>query len=119
MANNPEDTGWQPITGIEGDGDVNARGRIELATGTEKNPCFSCKSFEQDERRLIEYLQRRGLEPDKRGHFRTPIAKDFPGRKSMVIDPKSFGWCRRDSLVTDMLATCEGWKQKDKAADFK
>jgi hypothetical protein len=99
----------QAIRIVGGDGDHVARGEIEMATGIEQRPCCMCRSFEQDRPKLIRHLLRNKLTPDENGVFRTPIAKDIPGRKSLVIDPRTYGWCRRDTIVVDMLATCPAW----------
>lgn len=105
-----ENNGDGRIVPAAGDGTNYARGNVELARGVESKPCMSCRSWEKDERRLIEHLLRRGLKVQEDGTFVTPIAKDIPGRKSLVIDPKSWGYCRRDSMPTDMLATCENFR---------
>ena len=96
------------ITG--GDGTYTAKGQIEMATGIETRPCCICRSFEKDEPKLIQHLLRNKLTPREDGTFVTPIAKDIPGRKSMVIDPKTYGWCRRDTIPVDMLATCPSFR---------
>lgn len=96
------------ITG--GDGTTEARGQIEMATGVEQRPCCLCRSFEMDRPKLIRHLLRHKLTPNEDGTFTTPIVKDFPGRKSMVIDPKTYGWCRRDTIPVDMLATCPAFQ---------
>lgn len=96
------------ITG--GDGKTTATGQIEMAHGLEQHPCLMCVSFEKDTNRLIRHLIRHKLTPQPDGTFVTPIAKDFPGRKSLRIDPRSYGWCRRDTIVVDMLATCPAWR---------
>lgn len=95
------------ITG--GDGDSIATGQIEMAHGLEQRPCLMCKSFEKDRDKLIRHLIRTRLTLLPDGTFETPIAKDIPGRKSLRIDPRSYGWCRRDTIVVDMLATCPAW----------
>lgn len=100
------------FTGIEitgGDGDQAALGDIELATGMERNPCLLCRNFEKDKQKLIRHLMACKLEPDENGHFLTPIAKDFPGRKSLKINPNTFGFCRMDGIVVDMLGTCDSF----------
>ena len=89
---------------------VEARGQIEMATGVEERPCCLCRSFEMDRPKLIRHLLRHKLTPNEDGTFTTPIVKDFPGRKSMVIDPKTYGWCRRDTIPVDMLATCAAFR---------
>lgn len=98
------------IVPVGGDGAEYARGAVELASGLEARPCMSCASWEKDERRLIEHLLSKDLEARQDGTFVTPIARDIPGRKSLVIDPKSFGYCRRDGIVTEMQATCPAWR---------
>lgn len=92
------------------DSAVKATGQIEMAHGLEQHPCLMCVSFEKDTNRLIRHLIRHKLTPQEDGTFVTPIAKDFPGRKSLRIDPRSYGWCRRDTIVVDMLATCPAWR---------
>lgn len=108
MAKPVSDTGFRPIQIEGGDGETYARGRVELATGTEQKPCLTCKSWERDERKLVQYLMSRSMlqvQPD--GTFRH---KD-PRQRSLVIDPKSWGWCRRQSIATDSQASCEQWTQ--------
>lgn len=117
MAKNPSDTGWQGISHVVG-GEGYARGDIELVKGTEERPCMMCKSWEKDEKRLIEHLLAHGLEPRPDGKFVTPIAKDFPGRQSLTIDPRSWGFCRFESRPTDCLATCPAWQPVVKAEDL-
>lgn len=99
----------QAIRIVGGDGDREARGQIEMATGMEPKPCCMCRSFEQDQPKLIRHLLRNRLIANPDGTFTTPIAKDFPGRKPMTIDPKTYGWCRRDTIPVDILATCPAW----------
>lgn len=113
-------TCWQPVLLTGGDGDRAAKGAIEMAAGTEARPCCMCRSWEGGEpEKLTRYLLAKGLKPNAAGKFETPIAKDFKGRKSLEIDPKSYGYCRRDGIPTDMLATCENWKPTITEADFK
>lgn len=79
-----------------------------------------CRSFENtDKRKLVEHLLSKGLKPNEQGKFETPIAKDFVGRKSLAIDPKTCGYCRRDGIVVDMLATCENWRPTRTLAEFQ
>lgn len=118
VPDNPSDTGWKKPTNVTG-GDEYARGDIELATGTEQRPCFMCRSFEKDERKLTEHLIAKGLEAGPDGKFITPIAKDIPGRKSLKIAPRDYGWCRKDTMPVDMLATCDKWQQKRTSNDFR
>jgi hypothetical protein len=115
-----EDDTWRPITVVGGDGERDAAGVIELASGTESRPCCMCRSWENVEKnRLIEHILSKGLKPNERGNFETPIAKDIPGRKSLELNPEVSGMCRRDVIVTDMLATCENWAPTKTLAEFQ
>lgn len=105
------DTGWKKIIATGGDGEHSASGKIEMVRGSESRPCMMCKSWEKDEKRLIQHLLSIGLEAQPDGCFVTPIAKDIPGRKSMRLDPKQFGFCRLESTVTQDLASCPSWQQ--------
>lgn len=100
---------WQQIRITGGDGDRSATGQIEMAHGLEQHPCLMCRSFEKDRDKLVRHLIRLKLTPDENGIFTTPIAKDIPGRQSLKLDPRNFGWCRKQTLVVDMLATCPDW----------
>jgi hypothetical protein len=111
-------TCWQRIRITGGDGDQMAAGQIDLATGMESKPCMNCKSFEKDNRRLQRHIVAHGLTPNERGQFTTPIARDFKGRRSLKIDPRDFGFCRNQSIVVDMLATCPNWKPVNTAAEL-
>lgn len=104
------------ITG--GDGTTSASGKIELASGMEPRPCLHCVAFEQDKSRLIRHLLRNKLVPDENGIFTTPIVQDFNDRTSMKIDPKTFGWCRNQTMVVDMLATCPSWRGVRTISEF-
>jgi len=112
-----EDT-WRPITVVGGDGEHDAAGRIELATGTEKHPCMMCRSYEHDRKRLVDHLLANGLKPMPDGSFETPIVGDFKGRKSLRIHPDQYGYCRRFTMPVDMLATCPDWVQVRTASEM-
>ena len=115
-----DDDQWRPLEVVGGDGETDAAGVVELATGTESRPCAMCRSWENvDQNKLIRHIMAHGLKPNERGNFTTPIAKDFVGRKSLELDPKSSGFCRRDSIITDMLATCENWQPTISLSDFQ
>ena len=90
-----------------------------MATGQEENPCFLCRSFEKSDRRLREYFSSRGLTPLPDGSYETPIAKDFKGRKSLKIHPQNFGWCRRDAIAVDIMATCANFQQVRTASEME
>lgn len=99
-----EDTGWKKPTIVTDGGET--KGVIQPATGLEKNPCFACRSFEKDERRLRQHCQANGLVPDAEGFYITPIAQEIQGRKSLRLNPADCGWCRRHGSVSHMNATC-------------
>lgn len=69
--------------------------------------------------KVIEHLLARGLEAQPDGKFKTPIAKDIPGRKSLVLDPKNYGFCDRDQILTESLATCPNWVPTKRLTDFQ
>ncbi len=103
-------TCWQRIQVVGGDGDRTATGLIEMATGKETKPCCMCRKWENvGSKRVVEYCLSQGLEVQPDGKFKTPIAKDIPGRVSLTIDPRSYGFCKRDQILTDTMATCDGW----------
>ena len=102
-------TCWTRIKLAGGDGDRAAAGTVEMASGFEERPCVMCRSFLKDNARLIQHLLARGLKMEPDGSFVTPIAQDIPGRKSLRIDPRSFGYCNKQTMPVDMLASCEDW----------
>lgn len=102
------DSGWRPMTDVVGN-DEFAAGKVDMVTGVEKRPCMMCKSWEKDEIKLLRHFATYGLTPDPNGIITTPIAKDFPGRQSLKIKVKEWGFCRREARPTDDLATCEAW----------
>lgn len=111
---------WQSIRVTGGDGDRAAEGVIDMATGLEQKPCMLCRHWKHDgAEKMAEHFLAHGLEAQPNGMFKTPIAKDFPGRKSLVLDPRNFGFCQRDALPTDMQATCERWQPTKDLVDFK
>lgn len=79
-----------------------------------------CKSWEDtDKNKIIQHILARGLKPTDHGTFITPIAFDFKGRKSLEMDPSNMGYCRRDCILTDALATCPAWKPTQTISDFQ
>jgi hypothetical protein len=114
----PTDTGWKPIIVDGGDGSHSARGHIELSRGTEFHPCAMCRSWEKDERRLVQHLIARGLKPQPDGTFISPIALDMRDGQPMRINPKDSGYCRREGSVTEWAATCEKWQPTLLATDL-
>ena len=113
-------TCWQRIQIVGGDGDTVASGVVEMATGQEERPCLICRKWENVEtKRVVEHFLARGLVAQPDGTFTTPIVKDYPGRKSLVLDPRNFGFCRRDLLPTDAQATCENWVPTKRLSEFQ
>ena len=104
-----EDTGWRKpvVTQVPGEA---PKGVIQPATGLESKPCFTCRSWEKDTRRLMQHFQSHGLTPDAEGYYETPIAKEINGRTSLRIHPRDNGWCNRIGCVSHMNATCPDWK---------
>lgn len=90
-----------------------------MASGMEPRPCMMCRNFEHDSAKLTRHLLAMGLEVDENGVFTTPIAKDIPGRKSLKLDPKSFGYCHNDGVVVDILATCPNWTPVRTASELE
>lgn len=86
----------------------------------EQRPCMLCRSFENPGRdRVAEYCLSKGLKVREDGTFDTPIAKDFPERKSLVLDPQNYGFCRKDTILTDRLATCPRWRMTKFATELQ
>lgn len=113
-------TCWQQIRIVGGDGDQAAHGQIDMATGVETRPCVMCRRWDNvGPKRVAEHLMARGLEAASDGTFVTPIAKDFPGRKSLRLDPRNFGFCKRDMILTDSMSSCPAWAPTRTEAEFK
>jgi hypothetical protein len=107
-ATNPTDTGWQNIIPTAGDGERSIAGHLPQAVRVEHRPCINCKSFEDDNRRLLQHIRSKKLEVRPDGVVYTPIKADFPGQKiGMEIQIADFGWCKRDCIVTDKMQTCD------------
>lgn len=111
---------WQPINVTGGDGDRLAAGDIKMATGLEQRPCFMCRHWEHTGTdRMARHFKAQNLQQRPDGKFVTPIAKDFPGRQSLVLDPAENGYCRAEGSVTEMFATCEKWTPTRSLTDFQ
>lgn len=138
-------TCWQKIHVTGGDGDTSAAGKLAMAHGLEIQPCMTCRHWDgvQPER-VVQYLMSRKLKPQADGTFITPIAQEVRchtcegtgklaaegeptcescrgsgKRKSLVLDPRDYGWCRTDGMITDALATCENWQPTKDMLDFQ
>ncbi len=113
-------TCWQRIKIVGGDGDQAAHGVVELAKGTEVRPCCMCVKLDVvDKKRMVEHFMANGLEVQPDGRFATPIVKDYPGRKSLKLDPANFGFCRRDLIAVDLQATCSNWSPTKRLGDLQ
>lgn len=117
-SDNEKSTDWQQIRITGGDGDTHAQGAIDLATGIESAPCFMCRSWEKDEKKLADHFRAHECIIEPNGTIQTPIIKDFPGRKSMKMRLQDMGWCRKDLCPTDDLATCNNFQQVATRADM-
>jgi len=117
--NNEKTTDWQKVRITGGDGDANAKGVIDLQKGIEGNPCFMCKSWEKDEKKLAQHFQTHGLTIEQNGAIQTPIVKDFPGRPSITLYLQNMGWCRREARPTEDAATCEAFRQVATREDMR
>jgi hypothetical protein len=98
---------------------VDGKGVISPPSATEPKPCYLCKSFDKDTRKLIEYVVAHGMTLGDDGCYTfRAIAGDLPGRHQYKIDPRKTGFCR--SLCTLALdeATCDNWKQRATRADM-
>ena len=127
------DENWHRIKGLKVDketgGDKSAKGVVDLATTIEIRPCFACKSWEKDERKLAQHIRSKGLKILPSGTMQTPIAKDFKGRSGILMIPgpkgkepamiQDFGWCRRDSQPTHYDATCPNFNQVKRREDMR
>jgi hypothetical protein len=118
-----DDTGWKPIqtelVDTKTQGDEYAKGLVEPATGLEKRPCMACRSFEPPSNKVVEHFIAHGLKIKPNFNVDSPITKDFKGRKNMSMDIRDMGFCRLWVMPVDIVATCERWCQKTRAADFR
>ena len=102
------DTGWKKPELVQtSDG---SKAVVQMASGMEQKPCFTCRSWEKDTKKLIQFLTSHGLQPDADGNYETPIVKDFKGRRSLQVNPRDYGFCRQGCCPTHMNASCENWQ---------
>lgn len=99
---------WKPIVPLVGDGDREIGGVVAPTLKLEQRPCVNCRAFEKEPERLERHFRAHGLTIDN-GIVTTPIAKNFPGRKSMKIDLAIMGWCRLEVMPVDEQASCQRW----------
>lgn len=103
---------------IGGDGDTSAQGVVDLVKGIEGAPCFMCRHWEKDEKKLVDHFISHDVMVEADGSLQTPIAKDFPGRVSMRLNVRHMGWCRFEGRPTEDAATCNQWDQVTKREDM-
>lgn len=118
MAKPTDDTGWQApqiVTTPQGPAGV-----IQMATMTEATPCYLCKHWHKDTRKLAQYARVKGLVVDEQGCWQMPPSPELQGR-SIKIDPKSWGFCLTLGIPTHMNAgaQCEYWRQRETRSDMK
>jgi predicted Zn-ribbon and HTH transcriptional regulator len=131
------DPDYKRVRVLGGDGDAYARGLVQPTTVTETKPCFLCRSFEKPElSKILQHMLSRGcialpdgrvqsdrprrcrgcgctIDPMEAQKDRCPTcgSGDLEG-KPLVIDPRNYGWCRKDTVPTELDATCPEWVQK-------
>ena len=72
-----------------------------------------------DATRLKRHIIAKGLEVDPDGNFTTPIARDYPGRRSLKLNVHNFGWCRLRCEVVDLMATCPSFELVRTASELE
>lgn len=118
MAKPTDDTGWKApeiITTPNG-----AAGVVQMNTATEATPCYLCKNWHKDTRKLMQHIRSKGLVPDSNGIYTMPTP-DLPDRKSIQVDPKDWGFCLKQAIATHMNAgmQCEDWSLRETREDLK
>jgi len=115
----PKDPSFKPLIITGGDGENSVRTQVQPTMGLEQKPCLACVSWRNDNRKLVQFLRsRKDIEVHEDGTFSSAVLKDFPDREGMRLDTKDFGWCEQLCMPTDMLASCEKWSPRNRAADF-
>ncbi len=91
-----------------------------MPSTAEAKPCFTCKHWHKDNRKLMQYIHAHGLTPDQNGIY-TLRMPDFPDRQSIKVDPKDWGFCLTLAMPTHMNAgaKCPHWKIREVAADMR
>ncbi len=109
---------WRRFRGIQGD-DQQASGMVEPVTGLEDSPCFTCRSFEKNEKRLRQHIaSKKNVEILADGTVRSLIDRDFKDRETITFNVRDFGWCRLWTIPVDQLATCENWGPTRSVSDL-
>jgi len=109
--------GYRPLVDVTGD-DKQARGMVAPVYGREGHPCFMCRSFEKpDLGKMIQHMVARGGKLLPNGRIRANRPREASGTP-IELDPREFGFCRRDTIAVQLEATCENWQQKQTRRDF-
>jgi hypothetical protein len=106
-------TGFKKVNIVGGDGDQYARGLVQPTTGIETRPCMVCRSFEKPGLdKMLRHFLSYGCTVLPDGRVQSPRPKAAKQGAGLKIDPKDFGFCRRQGIAVDMGATCTDWEQK-------
>jgi hypothetical protein len=106
------------IKNIVGDGTNAAAGKVAMQKALEQRPCYLCRSWEKDERRLVRHIRSAKLTLMPDGSFESPAQKDRDG-KPMKLHVDRCGYCKRDGIVTEDEATCLQWTQVSRREDMR
>lgn len=106
------------IIGITGD-DTQASGLIEPSTVLEDRPCYTCRSFEKNDKRLRQHIaSKKHVEMLADGTFQSLIDRDFKDRRGLKYNIRDFGWCRLWTIPVDIKHTCENWGPTRSVSDL-
>jgi hypothetical protein len=115
MAKPITDTGWQKPQIVEGVGGV-----ITPPSAVEAKPCWLCKSWEKDTRKLDEYVRAHGMKMQEDGcYVLEEYRRGIPTRQQFRLDPKKTGWCRRDMDLAMDEFTCPRWEARVTKEDLR
>lgn len=91
-------------------GDNYAKSLVKPVTGLEQRPCFMCRSWEKNEKKLRQHIaSKRDIEVLPDGTFRHIIDRDVKDRNTKTYNIRDFGFCRFTGMPTQQLASCENW----------
>jgi hypothetical protein len=114
MAKPTDEPGWQTPKIVDG------MGIISMPSATEAKPCYLCKSWDKDVRKLVEYVTAHGMVVGLDGcYVFAAISAEFPARQQFKIDPTHTGFCRNLCVLSLDEATCEHWKQRETREDMR
>jgi hypothetical protein len=112
-----DDTGWQVPQIIATP--TGGAGVITMPNTTEEKPCFTCKHWHKDTRKLVQFLKSRGLTPDAEGRYEV-LTPDLPNRRSIKISLSYWGFCMTLAMPThmDAGAQCPHWQATETRNDL-